>query len=218
MAEKTLFALVCSLLMFLNSYAFADSIVLKSGQKIVGKIVERNEDSVKIQYEGVDLTYYKSDILKIESDGDLSSPKIAAPTASEDAGDKSGGNEKLKFYLDKVDSKKFDAVSKEDRLTSIEFLKSRVASGDVTLETYLGLGVNYYFTNSFEDALLNLKKAVSLAPNDPRVHSFLGLTYKALGRQDEANKEYVKFVEILLAAAKTTQEYNRAWILRKMME
>lgn len=51
-------------LFFLTS-AFSDTILLKSGQKVEGKIIENTGECVKIDFLGVELTYYKDEIASV---------------------------------------------------------------------------------------------------------------------------------------------------------
>lgn len=52
-------------LVVLTHLAFADTVILKNGQTIEGKIVEKTDAYVKINFEGVGLTYFKDEIEKI---------------------------------------------------------------------------------------------------------------------------------------------------------
>ncbi|MCP4653285.1 MAG: tetratricopeptide repeat protein [Candidatus Omnitrophica bacterium] len=55
------------LLLILPSYlAYPETIKLKSGQVVEGEIVERNNESIKIDIEGLPLTYYLDDIESID--------------------------------------------------------------------------------------------------------------------------------------------------------
>jgi hypothetical protein len=58
-----LFCTVFSL--FFLTPAFSETIFLKSGQKVEGKIIEKNDDYVKLDFFGVQLTYYKDEIASI---------------------------------------------------------------------------------------------------------------------------------------------------------
>lgn len=55
------------------SFAIADAIYLKSGNKIEGEITEKTGDYVKINFYGVELTYYKDQISKVVKSGESSS-------------------------------------------------------------------------------------------------------------------------------------------------
>lgn len=58
---------------------FADIIFLKTGKKIEGKIIDRTDKCVKIEVEGINLTYFSEDIEHIEQGANASDPKAAEP-------------------------------------------------------------------------------------------------------------------------------------------
>jgi len=60
MLRKTIFLCICILLLAAN--LFADTVTLKSGKQIEGKILEKNNELVRIDIEGVVVTYFLSDI------------------------------------------------------------------------------------------------------------------------------------------------------------
>ena len=67
---------------------FADTVTLKSGQVIEGKIVERTADVVKVDFMGVEMAYFMDDIAEINSE------EVAAGTA-EKAGASAQAVEKI---------------------------------------------------------------------------------------------------------------------------
>ncbi|MFA5271801.1 MAG: hypothetical protein WC412_05630 [Candidatus Omnitrophota bacterium] len=79
-----------AVLFFLSvTNVFADTILLKSGKTVEGNIVEQTDDSVKLEVEGIPLTYYVSDIdsingqkMAVASSGDQSS-NVRAVNAQE---------------------------------------------------------------------------------------------------------------------------------------
>lgn len=64
MNKKFLFLFLAFLLS--SSFAFAETIVLKTGKTIEGKILEQNESSINVDIEGVTLTYYLDEIQSID--------------------------------------------------------------------------------------------------------------------------------------------------------
>lgn len=56
----------------ITSFCFAETIVLKSGNIVEGKILEKTDRYVKIDFEGVPLTYFMDEIDKIEGENPLS--------------------------------------------------------------------------------------------------------------------------------------------------
>jgi len=57
--------LLCLAFIFVSLNSYADTISLKSGKQIEGKILEMTNDAVKIDFEGVGLTYFFDQIDKI---------------------------------------------------------------------------------------------------------------------------------------------------------
>lgn len=68
------------ILTFLSSSARAETIHLKSGKTITAKIIERNDQYVRVDFHGVNMTYYMDSIERISEEGDMASmmPKISA--------------------------------------------------------------------------------------------------------------------------------------------
>jgi len=57
--------------LFATLSAFADTITLKSGKKIEGKILEKTSDTVKVDFFGVRLVFFLKDIAEIKEDNPL---------------------------------------------------------------------------------------------------------------------------------------------------
>ena len=72
--SKILFVVI-GFVFFLNSASWAETIYLKNGKKISGKIIERGDDSTKVDIKGVTVTYFKEEIDRIEE----GSPQVQAP-------------------------------------------------------------------------------------------------------------------------------------------
>lgn len=64
--KKIFLLLIISL--FISFNAYADTIILKSGKQIEGKILEKNEDSVKIDFAGNTLTYFLDELDSINGE------------------------------------------------------------------------------------------------------------------------------------------------------
>ena len=59
--KKSLFLLLIFSFCF-ASFSFPETIVLKSGRVVVGELIEKTDEYIKIDYKGVILTYYKDEI------------------------------------------------------------------------------------------------------------------------------------------------------------
>ncbi len=64
--SKKIIVLSIALFLLSLSSTFAETIVLKSGKTIEGKIVEKTDKSVKVDVEGIPITYYLEDIISID--------------------------------------------------------------------------------------------------------------------------------------------------------
>jgi len=57
---------ICAIFCFsFLGVGFSQSIILKSGQKIEGEIVEQTDNYVKLEFQGVELTFYADEISSI---------------------------------------------------------------------------------------------------------------------------------------------------------
>jgi len=65
--EKKIFTLFL-ILFFISSLAFAETVVLKSGKTVEGKIIEKTDKYIVIEIQGVPLTYFFDDIDNIKTD------------------------------------------------------------------------------------------------------------------------------------------------------
>lgn len=67
---------------------------------------------------------------------------------------------------------------------------------DKSLETYVTQGKNYIDSHDFSKAIIELKNAVRLSPNDGNVRLLLGQSYLEQGAYNSAEKELSKAVEL----------------------
>lgn len=77
--------ILASLLVMFPLFCFAETIVLKSGKTVEGRIVEKNKDSVKIEVCEIPVTYFLDEIKSINGQSSASSssavPQIASQTS-----------------------------------------------------------------------------------------------------------------------------------------
>ncbi len=63
---KVRIGIICAVFcLFFLSLGFSETILLKSGQKVEGRVTERTDNYVKLDFFGVDLVYYKEEIASI---------------------------------------------------------------------------------------------------------------------------------------------------------
>jgi len=63
--------------LFFSTFGFGETITLKSGQKVEGKIIEQTDKYVKLEFEGIELIFYNDEISAIDQ-----TPSGEADTAS----------------------------------------------------------------------------------------------------------------------------------------
>ena len=84
--EKKKIFLTILFIICISSICFAETIVLKSGQTVEGTIIEETDRYVKIDFQGIPLTYYHEDIEEIIK---IDTPKETLPEMIRIKGDSS---------------------------------------------------------------------------------------------------------------------------------
>jgi len=159
----------CVVYLFLLTAAVsAETIVLKSGEKIEGKITERNARYIKIDYKGAVIIYHTFEIKSIDGK-DVG--------VAEDASlDKT-----LQFILKKNASEEFP---------------EGVSGNFVSAQECLGRGVAYYNNANFDQAVSEIGKAIKINPKYTEAYLYLGLAYMGKQELDKAILNYDKAIEI----------------------
>lgn len=78
MREKRIVLMALVLFFYSCWIVFAETIYLKTGKKIRGQIVEKNDKQIKVDISGVKITYYMDEIDHIEGAGTTPTPPDAA--------------------------------------------------------------------------------------------------------------------------------------------
>lgn len=79
---------------------------------------------------------------------------------------------------------------------SIQFFKRAIVSDPKLLNAYLKLTDSLKSMGLFDDAVENGRRALELAPDDPRAHNSLGVIQKDLGLLDEARSSFQRALKI----------------------
>jgi len=64
------------------------------------------------------------------------------------------------------------------------------------------VGMYLYLARQYGQALEELNKALEVDPNHSAAHEFLGWTYEAMGKYEEASKSYLRYIELLSGGVK----------------
>ena len=85
---------VIFLISFLTSTAFADTVYLKNGKSVSGKIIERTDQYIKLDFDGTSLTYWTDEIETIQQESTYS-PEEVVETVVVPSRKPSGGKGKV---------------------------------------------------------------------------------------------------------------------------
>ncbi len=77
MVKKTVIFIVG--LFLSTSFACADTVYLKSGKTVEGRITEKADDHIKINFQGVELTYYNDEISRISPRDTVTAKETLSP-------------------------------------------------------------------------------------------------------------------------------------------
>jgi type IV pilus assembly protein PilF len=72
-------------------------------------------------------------------------------------------------------------------------------------DAYYQLGIQHLTEGDYQNALLELRRAESLKPEDPVIHDAKGIVYYYMERFDEAEKEYKKAVSL-------QKDYSKSYV------
>jgi tetratricopeptide (TPR) repeat protein len=160
---------------------FAETILLRSGEKIEGKVVEKNKDYMGVVSEGSSdkQIYFNSEIDYI----DINEDNVEAAIDPD---------KMANFYA----SRGMNLLSHQ-RLKWAEFnFQKALESAPSFFKAYQGLGLVNLKASNYEQALINFKKASEIDPLDPRPYCGIGSCYNELKRPADAISFLEKAIEL----------------------
>lgn len=179
-------SLILVLLIAMFSFtSYAETIVLKNGKSVEGRMVERTEKYIKINILDVPITYYFEEIDSINGE------KIIPVTVKKEIEVK-----KEDFQIkDKPDFEP-QIMKKIETLSLSELAKA---------QEYFQKGMNYYKEKQYDEAIAEFKKALEINPNFAEGFYVLGYTYCSIGSNQEALTYFQNAIKI---APNYTDAYN----------
>jgi tetratricopeptide (TPR) repeat protein len=139
---------------------FAETIVLKSGQKIEGRILEKTDKYIKIDFQGMPLTYYVDDIARIES-----THNEMAKIADEESGEFLRANpNSAKAYNDRGVAYRMNGKQKE----AIACFTKAIEIDPAYAQAYNNRGISYGSSEikNYTLALYDFDKAIEIEPQN----------------------------------------------------
>ncbi|MDD4955678.1 MAG: tetratricopeptide repeat protein [Candidatus Omnitrophica bacterium] len=183
--------------------AFAETIVLKSGKTIEGKILEKTEKSVKVDISGIPITYYLDEIQTIDSE------KINSYSTSSGASQGPLIKSKNNYIYDKgarpgplyeayriCNEEGLKYINSGDYSSAIKQFEKAIEMIPTESVAYINLGISYKKTGKPQEAIKSLEKALSLDPEDYQICYNLGNVYfELLKNYQEAEQWYLKAIQ-----------------------
>ncbi|MFA6281643.1 MAG: tetratricopeptide repeat protein [Candidatus Omnitrophota bacterium] len=173
---KKIIAILSLFLLFIP-LLFAETILLKNGKTIDAKIVEKTNEAIKVNIEGISLTYYLADIETIDG---------AKTTAS------SIGNNNLLTNFKKA-GKKLDDQTGQVSTSSVNYF---IPAGGEVYAALVNGGEEDIYRGNYDLAISKLTKAIELNPNLPLAYNNRGIAYYYKRNFDQAVSDYSKAIEV----------------------
>ena len=177
-----LFILALIICLFFPLVTFSETIVLKSGKTVEGKLIEKTDKYIKIDFQGVPLTYYLDEIESVSGEK-LSEFALPQKTISDNS---------EKAFIDRaVDYTKIKSYGE----AVAEFTKAIEINPNSQI-AYTGRGYANSQKGSFDQAVLDLTKAIEINPQAWEEHILRGDCYSRLRKAELSISDYTKAIEI----------------------
>lgn len=196
---------------------FAETIVLKSGKTVEGKIIEKTDKYIKIDFQGVPITYFLDEIESInETKQDLSSAEKIKISQGEKMADVSNKTAEEYFQSGEANLRQRNFTQAISDYTQCIRLEPTYPAA------YLNRGNVYMMQNNTTQAIMDYDKAIELSPNFAGVYVSRGLAYAQQGNPTQAISDCTRASTIdpslgnsygcLAFAYYDLKEYDKAWV------
>ncbi|MDD5583682.1 MAG: hypothetical protein PHV55_01315 [Candidatus Omnitrophica bacterium] len=192
---------------------FAETVVLKSGKTVEGKILEKTDKHLKIEISGVGITYYLDEIESIDGQKTLASSETIAPSSKNSAASSQISDASEESFADKVIGKlksaDFESLFKDFYIPknydarAIQDDKEAITAGlSELIQNKLGALENYSRVSVVTEQLMTLDLSTGTPEIAARlvsrnffykvVFSKFGAAYINVGISDDNGKTVVK--------------------------
>jgi len=180
--------------------ACAETIALKSGEKIEGAVTEKNDTYVNVNFKGADIAYYTFEIETIDGKPIVLTKRFK-PDKSLEFILESKGIKKAPASLNIVTAgdylkRGFTYYNKDNLNQAIADLGRAINANPKLTEAYLYRGLAYMKKNEIDKALNDYNKAIELNPKNEEAYYVRGLAYADKKDIDRALNDYNKAIEL----------------------
>jgi len=212
--SKKIVTFLVSTFLFPVPFVFGEKIVFKSGKTIEGKIIDKTDESVKVDISGVAVTYYFGDIKTIDGkDVNSSSPDKAAPEPAflpekqnaEKTTNALSASEKKDVVISGVsgDARYNRTIHQGNILANqgryneaAKLFEEAIKINSGFPEGYVDLACMYNHLGRFEEAIAMSQKALKIDPDNAAAYNNIGYSYDQLGKYQEAKNYFLKAKEL----------------------
>lgn len=208
MSKKQFILLILVSLFFLVtinlSLVSADTIILKSGRRVEGKIIEKTDQYTKVEIAGILVTLWSDEIEQVEEIGPMPGqktiPKRLQEVAPVPLKDIPEPDLLIRTSLDKSIVEKYIAELKQYYLDgeyddAILSLKKAIELEPTNADFLNDLGVLYYDLGRFQDAISSFERALSINPKNIDAYLCLGIIYDSMGHYEESKRNLAKSIK-----------------------
>jgi len=188
---KERMAIIVFLLTFsFSPLIFAEKIVLNSGTTVEGKIIEKTEEGITVDVEGIATSYPYKEIAKID-DSSIGMFNISTPEAEE-------AQKNLDLGISQFEKGEY-------RQAIVNYTKAIEIVPDLP-QAYFDRGLAYFRDGNLDEAIDDYSKAIEIDPNYSEVYANRGSAYYF---KNELNKALVDFNSAIKIEPKNALLYGQ---------
>ena len=182
------------------SQVFADTLILKSGRQIDGKIIEETDTTLTIDYLGSEITYLKDEIEKI----------FPAEKAVED---KTPAQQPVAASRKNPDFEQAMQLFKEKNYTESNiYLEKLIANNPKAAGAYIIASFNYYRLKEYDQAIKSAQAALDIRPDNLSAQIAMFLALRKTGEIEKSQQ----YFEAVLGVIQSNENPGFAFLLREM--
>lgn len=203
------------------SSVFAETILLKTGKTIEGKIIEKTDKYIKIDIAGVSVPYFLNEIDTIDGKQLSASKEISTAThvPSEKTLEVNSGvnNNEAKSYYDRG----VTYATAGNFNQAIGYFNKAIELKPDYADAWGGRGMSYSSKGDFDQALSDFNKVIEINPESAKAYYWIGVIYGRKGDSDRAISAFNKAIERDSKHAEPyvnrslayfyKREYDKAW-------
>jgi len=213
MKKKKLVVLILVISLCFPAFIFAETIVFKTGESVEGKLIEKTDKYIKIDFHGVPLTYFYDEIENIEANEvDLRSIEENKVALSEIV--RNASEYVRKGQLDKVEEIYKEGLERFSNSAllwaaragnsldqgkideAIKYCDQSLSFNPCCAEAYFVLGLSYAKKEDEDKAINYFQEAIKCDPSFAPAYYDLGVAYVSKEKYSEGVDSWIKATQL----------------------